>query len=132
MTAPDARLALRALTEAAAAAVEASGRGVEPFRGIALYERGKDEMFTSLAAFDEATTALAALALAQECYGVDQAPRIALQFVYEWLNRVDEPRFEEGVFDQLWQDFAAELDEPDWVFRAVANVRWLTAEGRTV
>jgi hypothetical protein len=120
---------LRAVTEAATAAVEASGRGVKPVRGIALYDTGKDETFTSLAAFDEATTALVALALVQQRYGVDEAPRIALQFVYEWLNRVDEPRFEEGLFDQLWQDFAAELDEPDWVFRAVANVRSLTAEG---
>jgi hypothetical protein len=79
--------------------------------------------------FDEAAAALAGVALVQQRYGVDQAPRIALQFVYQWLDRVDDPRFEEGLFDQLWHDFAAELDEPDWVFRAVANVRWLTAEG---
>jgi hypothetical protein len=129
MSEPEAKRALRALTEAAMAAVEASGAGVKPFRGIAIYDTQKDETFTSLAAFKEATKAVASMALVQQRYGVDEAPRVTLQFVYEWLDRVDEPRFQESAFDQLWEDFAAELDEPDWVFRAVANVRWLTAEG---
>lgn len=129
MTEPDARRALRALTEAATTAVDASGGGVERFRGIAIHDTRKDEIFTSLAPFEEATNAVASLALVQQRYGVDEAPRVTLQFVYEWLGRVDKPRFDESAFDQLWEDFAAELDEPDWVFRAVANVRWLTAEG---
>ncbi len=129
MAEPDAKRALRTLTEAATATVGASGRGVEPFRGIALHDTGKDETFTSLAAFDETSKTVASLALVQQRYGVDEAPRVTLQFVYEWLDRVDQPHFQEEAFDHLWEDFSAELDDPDWVFRLVANVRWLTAQG---
>jgi hypothetical protein len=129
MTEPAAKRELRGLVEAATEAVEVSGRGIERFRGIALYDSVKDETFTSLATFTEAESAVASLSLVQERYGGGAAALVTLQFVYEWLKRLAEPRFDERAFEHLWEDFGAELDEPDWVFRAVANVRRFTAEG---
>lgn len=125
----DVKRALRTLTEAATATVEVSGRGVESFRGIAIHDTRKDETLTSLVAFEEASAAVASLALVQQRYGVHEAPRVTLQFVYEWLDRVNEPYFQEDAFDRLWEDFSAELDDPDWTFRIVANVRGLAAQG---
>lgn len=120
---------LRALAKAATSEVSATARGLESLRGIALYDTRKDDVFTSLPTFTAAESALASLPLLHDRYGVSEARRITLQFVYEWLDRLTEPRFDEAVFEALWEDFAGELDEPDWVYRGLTNIRWFDAEG---
>jgi hypothetical protein len=68
------------------------------------------------------------MSLVQDRYGAEEAPRLALQFIYQLLDRLPEPEFDEGVFESLWVDFVSELEEPQWKFRAVANIRYLIAE----
>jgi hypothetical protein len=119
---------LRALAIAAVERIAASGRDLDQFRGIAVYDTAKDEIFTSLDAFPLAESAIAELALVIERYGVDEAERLTLQFVYQLLDRLAEPTFDDRVFEQLWTDFIDELREPQWVYRGAANLRWFTAE----
>jgi hypothetical protein len=84
---------VRALAVAAVERIAASGRDLNDFRGIAVYDTAKDEIFTSLDAFRPAESAIAELALVVERYGVDEAGRLTLQFVYQLLNRLTEPTF---------------------------------------
>ena len=65
-------------------------------------------------------------------FDADDATRVVLQFVYEYFRRVDNLRYDEGVFEALWFDFIAEVQDPDWVSRAVANVRNLKSENRRI
>jgi hypothetical protein len=129
MPEPQARAALHTLSATALGRIRASGQPIESFRGIAIYDTSKDEIFTSLDGFDEAEQELAAIPSLQERYGVDQASRLALQFIYELLGRLQEPVFDEELFESLWANFLAELAEPQWLFRGVANARFLAAEG---
>jgi Apea-like HEPN len=129
MTEPAAKEELRALVRAALERIHASGEGIEGSRGVALYDLGKDEIFTSLNEFSPAETAVASLPLMQERYGANEAQRVTLEFIYQMLERISEPAFDEATFEALWEDFVGELDEPEWVFRAVANVRYFGAEG---
>lgn len=129
MADPPARPALRTLSLAAVERIRESGLSIDRFRGIAFYDTAKDEIFTSLDAFQAAEQSIASISLLEERYGAGEVRRLTLQFIYQLLARLDEPEFDENVFESLWVDFLAELDEPEWVFRAVANVRYVTAEG---
>ncbi len=129
MAEPQAHAALHTLSGTALGRIRASGQPIEAFRGIAIYDTSKDEIFMSLDGFEAAEQALASIPSLQERYGVDQASRLALQFIYELLGRLHEPVFDEELFESLWVDFLAELAEPQWLFRGVANVRFLVAEG---
>jgi hypothetical protein len=123
-----ARSALRTLSLAAVERVRESGLSIDRFHGIAFYDTAKDEIFTSLSDFQPAVRSIASISLLQERYGVGEARRLTLQFIYQLLARLDEPEFDEDVLESLWVDFLAELEESQWVFRAVANVRYVTAE----
>jgi hypothetical protein len=101
MEEPQARAALLTLSGAALGRVRASGQPIERFRGIAIYDTSKDEIFTSLDGFDAAEQSLASIPTLQERYGVDQAGRLALQFIYELLGRLREPAFDEELFESL-------------------------------
>ncbi|MCA1709124.1 MAG: hypothetical protein LC808_39925 [Actinobacteria bacterium] len=129
MPAPPPPPALRALAEAAVRRVGDSGQPIELFRGIALYDTSKDEFFTSLDVFEAAQDALASIPLLHSRYGADETNRVTLQFIYELLSRLHEPEFGDEAFESLWHDFLAELAEPQWLFRGVANLRFITAEG---
>jgi hypothetical protein len=128
MADPPARSALRTLSLAAVERVRESGLSIDRFRGIAFYDTAKDEIFTSLDDFQSAEQSLVSISLLPERYGVGEVRRLTLQFIYQLLARLGEPEFDEEVFESLWVDFLAELEEPQWVFRAVANVRYVTAE----
>jgi hypothetical protein len=128
MADPPARSALRTLSLAAVERVRESGLSIDRFRGIALYDTAKDEIFTLLDDFQSAEQSLVSISLLPERYGVGEVRRLTLQFIYQLLARLGEPEFDEEVFESLWVDFLAELEEPQWVFRAVANVRYVTAE----
>jgi hypothetical protein len=46
-----------------------------------------------------------------------------LQCVYQYFSRVGEARYDATTFDAVWHDLIAEMANPDWVERGVANVR---------
>ena len=97
--------------------------GLDGLRGVALYDSEKDAAITSLEGFEEAAGLIRAIPLVAERYGVENATRLALQFVYESGARLTEATFDDAVVGDAWQAFCEELDAPTWVFRGVANVR---------
>src|ERR1039458_8125037 len=102
---------LRALAVASVERIAASGRDLDQFRGIAVYDTAKDEIFTSLEldAFRLAESAIAELALVIERYGVDEAERLTLQFVYQLLDRLAEPPFAARPFLHVLSDVLFQL-----------------------
>jgi len=97
-------------------------------RGIAFYDTERDSRFTSLAPFDAARQAVTKIPIFIARFGLGEAGRIVLQFVYEYFARVDDPRFEKAAFEALWVDFTAEIQEANWVYRGVANIRNFTSQ----
>ena len=91
MTAQD---AVRDLVIAAIDRVQASHDGIAKFRGIAVHDSRKDETFAKLEPFGAAEEAIVSIPLVRERFGESQTRRIALQFVYEFLDRVSEPEFD--------------------------------------
>lgn len=99
-----------------------SGRAIEAFRGIAIYDTAKDAVITALPSFGPASSAIRAMPLVEERYGTESADRLALQWVYELLPRLADASFIASA-EALWADFMVELNEPQWIFRGVANLR---------
>lgn len=124
-----ARGALGAVVEAAVAAIAARGRPIEDWRGIAGYDFSKDKVFRALDSFTPAVAAVSALPLMKERFGADEGARLVLQFIFEFLNRVERLTFVVDAFDDLWSAFERELSEPNWTYRAVANMRCFRTAG---
>ena len=114
--------ALRQLVEDVSNALEATKTSSQSFGGIAFHDTSKDELITKRPSFEPACEAVRALPTLSARYGSDNASRLVLQFVYEL------PSWQSGspvdvAVDEVWQDFLAELADPKWTYRAVANLR---------
>jgi hypothetical protein len=115
---------LYALVEQAAA----SGLPLSKLRGIAFYDMDKDAPLTLLNSFAAAEQAFTQIPEFVARFGGDNVRRVALQFVYEYFARVDSVRYEPTVFDPLWEDFTAEIANPQWATRGIANVKYFTSQ----
>jgi hypothetical protein len=59
----------------------------------------------------------------------DNSTRVVLQFLYQYFRRVETIKFDEAEFEALWEDFLFELiEEPNWLYRAVSNLRCFRTE----
>lgn len=61
-------------------------------------------------------------------FGTGEASRAVLQPVYEYFGHIDSARYERDAFETQWLDFTVELQEVNWVYRGIANVRNFTSE----
>jgi hypothetical protein len=120
----DARTALRALTLAALAKLSNKGTPIAEMRGVAFYDQQKDSFFTKLPEFNLAQQTVVALARFVDRFGSTEGWRIVLQFQYRILSLLDEPMFQEEVFDDTWDALQRELSDPIWTYRGIANVRF--------
>jgi hypothetical protein len=59
-------------------------------------------------------------------------PLVLLQFAYQYFKRVDIVEYQEAVFEVLWCDFIAEIQDAYWVVRGVANVRNFDSESHLI
>jgi hypothetical protein len=114
---------LRALIEETASMAAAQNVPVDKLRGIAHFDSGKDARITSLASFAKAMKALTTLPDLVARFGDQELTRVVLQFVYSYFARIDSARYEGPVFESVWNDFTAEIQEPRWITRGIANVR---------
>ncbi|SPE43059.1 hypothetical protein SBA3_790011 [Candidatus Sulfopaludibacter sp. SbA3] len=105
-----------------------SGPALGQQRGVAFYDTEKDARLTALRAFGDAERAISQLPQFATRFGADSVRRITLQFVYQYFGRTDSMRYDGAVFDALWDDFAAELGNPYWTTRGIANVRFFTSQ----
>lgn len=115
---------IQALIQEAAA----SGLALAQLRGVAFYDMGKDARVIALNSFDDAEQAIGEIPQFSVRFGTDENRRITLQFVYQYFSRLDGVRYDEAIFNALWEDFTAEIDNPEWVTRGLTNVRFFRSE----
>ncbi len=99
----------RLLVDQAVLQVAESDLALEYFRhAIADYDTRRDEIITSLPAFESAAlTILGSLTIVRERYGDDKYTwrRLTLQFVYGFLGNLSEPTFNMSSFETTWEAF---------------------------
>lgn len=103
-------------------AAEQANMPIDALRGTALFDEELDRRFSALPDFEKARDALRADHVFVDRFGEVEAERIALQFLYNYASRAESTAFEERSFDQVWNDFATTLDDPNWHHMGVANV----------
>jgi len=96
---------------------------IERLRGIALFDPERDALLTSLSSFETARQAVIGTPNFSGRFGTEEGLRILLQFAYQYFKRIDFIEFRDEVFNALWCDFAAELEDAYWKVRGVANIK---------
>lgn len=109
---------------------EAAALGLPPdqLQGVAFYDTAKDELFTSLKSFDSAVAALGCVPNLESRLGLGETKRIALQFIYEYFEVLGSPVYDAVRFESLWANFVGELEDPNWLYCGVANLRYFRSE----
>jgi hypothetical protein len=123
-----AKIALRQLVKDTAEMGQTAGLSLSELRGVAFYDTSKDEKIQHLESFATAASKIVYLPRFVESFGADAAPRIALQFVYQYFKRGHVMSYSEEVFESTYDDLVKELESPVWIFRGVANVRYFTSD----
>ena len=121
----------RALGQAAIGRISDTSEDVAIYhrrRRIAFYDTEVDGRITSLPEFTQAELSLSGEQIFCDHFGESESRRVTLQFVYELLNRIDQPVFEESSFEDYCSSFWAEVENPDWTYFAVANLQNFDAD----
>jgi Apea-like HEPN len=118
------RVRIQALIQEASA----SGLPLDRLRGYAFYDMRKDERVTALNSFAAAEQAVVQIPEFAARLGADNARRVTLQCVYQYFGRMEGVRYDEAAFNTLWNDFTAEIADPAWVTRGIANVKFFASE----
>jgi hypothetical protein len=119
-----AREALRNLVAEAHSQVITSRETLAEYSGgTAIFNGERDKSLTSLAAFPMAHETLQRVPEFARAFGADYGARATLQFVYEYLTKIERLDLDELVFDATFEAFTSELDDPDWTDVAFANLR---------
>jgi hypothetical protein len=115
---------LKDLTLQGLGAIAGSSFGVDGCRrAIAIYDTRKDDLITRLGAFQPAVDALGQIPAVQGMFGVTQARRLAIQFVFNACGRLADGSPPETAFEEVWATLTQEIDTPAWTYRAVANMQ---------
>ena len=123
-----AKIALRLLVKDTVKMGQTAGLSLSDLRGTALYDMRKDEKIQALNSFAAAASKIVDLPRFVESFGADAAPRMALQFVYQYFERGHVVSYSEEVFESTYDDLIKELESPVWIFRGVTNVRYFTSD----
>jgi hypothetical protein len=119
----------RALLRESISAAAAASLPLNEVRGVAFFNVERDERFTSLSSFPTAVQIVTRIPNFDARFGNDNSTRLVLQFLYQYFHRIDAIKFDGETFETLWQDFLFELiEEPDWLYRAVSNLRLFHTE----
>ena len=78
---------------------QTAGLSLSELQGIALYDMEKDEKLKALESFATTVSKIVDLPRFVESFGADEAPRITLQFVYQYFGRAHVMSYSEEVFD---------------------------------
>jgi len=114
--------ALTSLIHQYLAKARASGKSINDLRGVALYNSQKDALLTSLPAFEAAVDFVGQLPKLAERFG-DVAKHITLQFAYQCAAKLDDLKANDNAFEDVWEDFVEEIEDPNWTFYGVANLK---------
>jgi len=116
--------ALYELTAQGLRSISESQMGMEGFEGAAAYhDSQKDKLVTDVQAFSAAVNALEASREIETLFGLKEAKRIALQFVFSAYPLVRSGQSVDAAFESVWDGFTREIATPTWTFAAVANLQ---------
>src|SRR5262249_22277164 len=93
------KIALRQLVKDTVKIGQTAGLSLSELQGNALYDMGKDDKIRALESFATAVSKIVDLPLFVESFGADEAPRIALQFVYQYFARAHVMSYSEEDFE---------------------------------
>ena len=96
-------------------------------RAVPIYDSLRDNIVKNLGSFESARAGLAAVDRIQTQYGQNEAVRIALKFAFEILASGSAEAAIEPVFARLIQ----EIEEPNWQWYGVANLRNVEGDNLT-
>src|SRR5438552_13125946 len=115
---------LKELTLKGLVAITGSSFGLEGCtRAIAYYDTRKDDLITTLVSFQPAVDALGQLPAVQKLFGVTEAKRLAIQFVFNACRQVADKLLPEAAFEAVWATFKQEITTDTWTYRAVSNMQ---------
>lgn len=97
--------------------------------GFAFYDAERDKVITELSEFVGAVTALQTDPTIAATYGVDNSPRLAIQFVYNVCGLLDNGIDIHSAFDATWTSLVTESSRPNWRFASIANLSNFSFEG---
>jgi hypothetical protein len=118
---------LQELTLAALSSIGASPLGLNGYKNsIAYYDTEKDSVITSLPCFKAAVDSLSGHPDVIRLFGVTEASRLAIQFVYNACAEASSGEQFDAAFNATWSNFIAELEDPMWTAAAIANVQNLS------
>jgi len=123
-----AKVAFRVLVEETVLKATTNGMPLARLRGTAFFDPSRDALITSLPSFAQASQSIISAPNFVTHIGAQEVTRATLQFIYQYFARVDNVRYEEAAFESLWEDFTAEIQDPQWVTRGLANVRYFKCE----
>jgi Apea-like HEPN len=119
---------VRALLEETVSTMASNAIPIGELKGVAFFNMKRDALFTSLKSFEIASRMIAEVPAFKERFGAGATTRIVLQFVYQYFRRTNKVEFREPNFEALWSDFIAEVNDPYWLVRGVANIRHFDAK----
>jgi hypothetical protein len=96
-------------------------------RGIAFFDPSRGELFTSLPSFAATMPLITTFPNFITRYG-NCENRVLLQFLYQYFRLRDSLSLNEELFESVFYNFIAELEETHWVSRGVANLRHFAVE----
>jgi len=122
-----AKIALQQLVKDTVKMGQTAGLSLSEVQGIAFCDTRKDEKIRSLMSFATGASKIVDLPHFIERFGAEAAPRIALQFVYQYFERNHVMNYSEEIFETTFDDLIKELDNPVWIFRGVTNLRYFNS-----
>jgi Apea-like HEPN len=123
-----AKIALQQLVKDTVKMGQTAGLSLSELRGIAFYDMRKDEKIHALQSFATAVSKIVDLPRFVESFGADAAPRVALQFVYQYFERGHVMSYSKETFESTYDVLIKELESPVWIVRGVANVRYFMSD----
>jgi hypothetical protein len=70
---------------------------LEELRGVAFYNMERDALFTALNSYEPAPQALITVPHFVTRFGEQEAPRVVLQFVYQYFKRVGSVHYDDAL-----------------------------------
>jgi Apea-like HEPN len=106
---------LHALVEEMIKYAQGRGQHIDHHRHRSPYmDREYDEQFIRLNAFTDALHHIEVLPEVHQSYGVDEAERMVLQFLYAYLDDVPDLALDKQCFESIWSRFRRELSIAEW------------------
>jgi hypothetical protein len=120
--------ALRAFVRDAIATATTTGQSPDAHRRhVPIFDLEYDAQFTQLASYAQAVARVSQIGNFRQHYGVEEAERIVLQFLYEYFSEAPSLLVHDACFESVGSRFFQELSKPAWRHVAIAILQNFTS-----